>query len=199
MGSNAICFSHTVLRYKEAFMPATHSVTLHFRSLSLTNVPFQTHFRNAQRVYEQYGIQVNYGSGISLRLTDEQRQRYEQVDGECRWRIDSGEYAEIQSLGGPVPSTEIVVCYVNRFSGTQLGCGGHRPGSPACIVASSGSQWTTAHEVGHVLLGSNFSPVHMSSTRNLMYRSTPGITAALPELTDKQVRQIKSSPCCVRL
>jgi hypothetical protein len=66
-------------------------------------------------------------------------------------------------------------------------------------VTAAGSQWTTAHEVGHVLLGSSFSPVHESSSSNLMFSSTPGITGNPPSLTDAQVAQIKRSICCVSL
>lgn len=89
--------------------------------------------------------------------------------------------------------------YGSRFTSGKLGCGGHAPGKPACIVASDGSQWTTAHEVGHVLLGSEFSLVHDGSSGNLMFSSTPGITANPPSLTDAQVARIKKSVCCAAL
>ena len=178
----------------------THRVRLHFRSLSLTNVPFDTHLRCAERVYAQYGIRIEFGSGMSMLLPDEQRRRLEVVDGQCNWNITSGEFSEVQQLAGNLPSTDILVCYVNRFqSETLRGCGGHAPNRPACIVAAAGSQWTTAHEVGHVLLTSSFSPVHESNTSNLMYSSTTAITAALPSLSDAQVAQMKRSPCCVRV
>lgn len=178
----------------------THRVRLHFRSLSLTDVPFETSFRNAERVYAQYGIRIEFGSGMSMLLTPGQARRLQVVNGSCEWSITSGEYSEVQRLGGNLPSTEILVCYINRFeSDTALGCGGHAPNRPACIVAASGSQWTTAHEVGHVLLGSGFRPVHETSTTNLMFSSTPGITGNPPTLTDAQVAQMKRSPCCVRI
>lgn len=178
----------------------THRVGLHFRSLSLTNISFQTLLKSAELVYAQYGIQVVFRSGQSLGLSEAEAKRFEQVDGTCKWKITSGEYRDVQKLGGPVSPTEILVYYVKRFSKAgSLGCGGHIPGHPACIVAASGSRWTTAHEVGHVLLGSSFIPVHSSDTKNLMYKSTPGISAKLPILTNKQVTQIKKSPCCVRI
>ena len=175
----------------------THRLRLHFCSLVQTTVPFNTAFRNAQRVYAQYGIRVEFRSGISLGLPEAEANRLSVVNGSCEWEITSGEFSEVQSLVGGIPSTDILVCYVNRFEGTTLGCGGHAPSKPACIVAASGSPWTTAHEVGHVMLGKSFSPVHTSDTSNLMFRSTPGITASLPSLTTEQVEQIKKSPCCV--
>jgi hypothetical protein len=180
-------------------VPMTHRVKLHFRSLSLTQIPFETAFRNAQRVYGQYGIRIDFGSGMSLGLPEEQAERLERVDGVCEWTITSGEFNEVQSLAGFIPNNEIAVFYVNEFSSGKLGCGGHFPGKHACIVAAAGSQWTTAHEVGHVLLGSGFPRVHESSTLNLMYRSTPGITGNPPVLLPDQLTQIKKSPCCVRI
>lgn len=176
----------------------THRVRLHFRSLSLTDVPFNRILSSTQAVYAPYGIQVEYGSGESLMLSEAEARRLEQVDGTCGWTVTGGEYAEVQSLGSPVPADEIAVYFINRFSVALNGCGGHMPNRPACIVAKAGTNWCTAHEVCHVLLGSAFRPVHIEDATNLMHsvdlsRSrTPGLTAA-------QVTQIKSSPYCKRL
>jgi hypothetical protein len=173
----------------------THRVRLHFRSLSLTAVGFDAILRGAQTVYAQYGIRIDFASGLSLGLPEDQARRLETVDGSCGWSITSGEYNEVQSLAGGIPRSEILVCYISRFSTGNTGCGGHAPDKPACIVASSGSQWTTAHEVGHVLLGSGFSPVHETSRSNLMY-PTINLGSATPVLTDAQVAQMKRSLCC---
>lgn len=177
---------------------ATHRVRLHFRSISLTDVPFDKHLSSAEAVYAPHGIKVEFGSGMSLGLSDEEARKFEQVDGSCTWSITSGEFAELQQMGGTVPSTEILVFYVNRFSSsTLLGCGGHATGRPACIVAAKGSRWDTAHEVGHVLLTSAFAPVHSPDAKNLMHASS--VPATTPGLTAAQVTQIKKSPCCVRI
>jgi hypothetical protein len=179
--------------------PFTHRVRLHFRSLSNTNVTFSNILASAQRVYAPYGIKIEYRSGESMMLSAAEARRFEQVDGTCRWAITDGEYAELQQMGGHVPSTDILVFYINRFSSGNNGCGGHMRGRPACIVASSGTRWTTAHEVGHVLLTAAYTgSVHSGDVNNLMYRSTNGITASLPILTPAQVTQMKSSPRCVR-
>lgn len=171
------------------------AVTLHFRSLSLTTVPFERQFRNAQLVYAQYNIEVRFGSGQSLGLTEEEAEKYQQIDGQCRWVVRDDEFAELQGLGPPVPANDIAVYYVNRFSRpTLLGCGGHRPNRPACIVASQATEWSLSHEVGHVLLTSSFSPVHHPSTQNLMFSSTASITRDVPALDNSQLARIRSSP-----
>jgi hypothetical protein len=173
----------------------THRVRLHFRSLSLTAVGFDTILRGAEKVYAQYGIRIDFASGLSLGLPEDQARRLETVDGTCKWDITSGEYNEVQTLSGGIPRSEILVCYISRFSTGNTGCGGHAVSQPACIVASAGSQWTTAHEVGHVLLGSGFRPVHETSRSNLMY-PTINLGSATPVLTDAQVAQMMRSPCC---
>lgn len=177
----------------------THRVGLHFCSLTLTAVAFNTAFRNAQRVYAQYGIRIDFKSGRSLGLSQEEADRLSVVNGSCEWEITTGEFNQVQRLVGGLPSSEILVCYVKEFEESLLGCGGHAPNQPACIVAAAGSGWTTAHEVGHVLLGKGFSPVHSTDTTNLMYKTTLGITSNPPKLTPAQVEQIKKSPCCVSI
>lgn len=174
----------------------THHVRLHFRSISLTNVVFDTILSSTEKVYSQYGIKVEFGSGMSLGLTPEQAKRFEKVDGSCEWKITSGELAEIQRLEGGVGPFDIRVFYVNRFTSGLLGCGGYIPGKPACIVASNASKWDTAHEVGHVLLGSDFSPVHSTDINNLMH-ATASSYKRTPILTDKQVQKILKSPMCI--
>lgn len=176
----------------------THRVRLHFRSISLTDVPFETILSATQLVYAQYGIKIEYGSGMSLMLSPAEAAQLEQIDGQCTWSITGGEFANLQQRGGSVPANEIVVFFVNRFSQAINGCGGHMTNRPACIVAKAGTKWCTAHEVCHVLLTSGFSPVHITDTTNLMHpvdiQRTP-----TPVLTPAQVTQIKASPMCVSI
>lgn len=178
----------------------THRVGLHFRSLSLTKASFDDHLKSAQQTYAQYGIRIDCMSGESLHLSEEQAKKFAKVDGACKWKITTGEYAEVQGLARHgVAWNDIVVYYVGAFSSaTLLGCGGHLDGKPACIVAGKASKWDTAHEVGHVLLGPGFTPVHSSDRKNLMH-ATQATFSPLPVLSPAQVAQIKRSTCCVRI
>jgi hypothetical protein len=174
--------------------PYTHRIRLHFRSLTLTDVPFNQILSSTQQVYAQYNIKVEFGSGESLAMTPAEAAKFQQVDGTCTWNVTSGEYADLQQLGSRAPNNDIVVYFVDRFSQPLNGCGGHLKNRPACIVAKTGTRWCTAHEVCHVLLTSSFSPVHTSSIKNLMH--PVDIQRATPTLTPAQVTQIKSSPLC---
>ncbi len=174
--------------------PFTHRVRLHFRSLTLTDVPFNRILSSTQEVYSQHNIKVEFGSGESLRLTTAEAAKFQQVDGTCTWKVESGEFADLQRLGSRAPSNDIVVYFIDRFSQSLNGCGGHLKNRPACIVAKAGTRFCTAHEVCHVLLTSSFAPVHMPSVSNLMH--AVDIQRPTPTLTPEQVAKIKSSPLC---
>src|SRR5207248_2911614 len=89
------------------------------------------------------------------------------IYGQYGFRVDEG--------GGRrgVTNTDIMVYFVNDIQetdGSQLnGCAGHKPGEPAVVVSSTANKYDMAHEVGHVLLGPRFRPVHHPSSVNLMF------------------------------
>lgn len=177
-----------------AFPRPSHRVRAHFRSISLTTVPFEQALRNAAIVYGQYGIDFQFGSGESLLLSEAQTRLFDRIDQQCNWNITTGEYDQLHRLGTPCPHTDVKVFFVNRMRGV-LGCGGHAPNRPAATVAREAWRWDMAHEVGHVLLTSSFSPVHHPHARNLM-NAFPANNAVIKVLTDAQVRQIRLHPCC---
>ena len=87
--------------------------------------------------------------------------------------------------------------YVNQKSGGPLnGCAANRRGMAAVAVTASGSPWTLAHELGHVLFGPTFSPVRHPDTINIMFAPTTGITEVL-SFAPQQVARLRASPFCV--
>jgi hypothetical protein len=180
-----------------AFPRPSHRVTVHFRSIALTTVPFEQALRNATTVYGQYGIDFSFGSGQSLLLSPAQTAMFDRIDQDCEWNITTGEYEQLHRLGTPCPNTDIKVFFVNRLRG-DLGCGGHAPNRPAATVAREAWRWDMAHEVGHVLLTRLFRPVHHPHARNLM-NEFPANNAVIKVLTDAQVRQMRMHACCQRV
>ena len=177
-------------------VPFTHRVRLQFRSISLTDVPFNSILAHTQAVYAPYGIKIEFAGGMSLGLDAAAAQQLVQIDGSCEWSITDGEYAEVLGHGHQIPSSDVGVFYVDRFSESINGCGGHLPNHPACIVARAGSRYCTAHEVCHVLLGSSFEPAHIEDVNNLMH-SVDLARTRTPGLTPAQVTRIKQSLLCV--
>lgn len=180
-----------------------HKVRLHFFSISVPRVLEFTALRNAQRVYGANGISIQMVSGQSLYLTQQEQLTLNVIDGACKWDVVSDEQRLLHSLGGSqrVLINDIRVYYVNKIatpSGSLLnGCAGHAPHRPAVAIAATGSPWTLAHEVGHVLLGSAFQPVHSTSRTNLMYAPTASITGNPPDLTRDQLLTMINSRYCV--
>lgn len=187
---------NTLRALDKKFPGFSHKVKLHFRSISLTNVPFNVSLRNAELVFAQYGILIAFASGESLLLSDDQTAKFSKIDQECDWDLSDGEFAEVQSLGSRAPSTDVLVFHVSRFAdGNTLGCGGHMAGRPACTITASALGWDTAHEVCHVLLGSNFEPVHSTDKRNLMFESSRS-ESSVPQMTVQQVAKVRTSNQC---
>src|SRR5690349_1511045 len=123
--------------------PFTHAISLHFRSLTLTDVPFNTILSSTQAVYSQFGIRVDFGSGLSLGLDPDDADRFKQIDGQCNWTA-AGEFFDVEQLGGAIPPGGIGVFFVERFEQALNGCGGHAANRPACIVAKAGTRFCTA-------------------------------------------------------
>ena len=64
------------------------------------------------------------------------------------------------------------------------------------MLAANAKKYDMAHEVGHVLLGSSFTPVHTSDSKNVMV-SVPGSPKTPLTFTPDQLTQIRKSPYCV--
>ncbi len=196
ISADGVVGRNTILAMDRRLQNSTRTVRLHFRSIALQNASLQETLLAAQTVYGQYGISIKFASGQSLHLTQAQQQLFNRIDGQCNWTLNSGEFNQLHGTGTPAPNNQILVYYINRFgSATLLGCGGHATARPAATVASSSSKWVTAHEVGHVLLGSGFSPVHINYQRNLMFPQDIG-RSKIPVLTLSQVTRMRRSVCC---
>ena len=77
-------------------------------------MPFNTILSSAQAVYAQFGIRVDFGSGLSLALSEEDADRFKQIDGQCNWEA-AGEFFDVEQLGGTIPAGGIGVFFVDRF------------------------------------------------------------------------------------
>jgi peptidoglycan hydrolase-like protein with peptidoglycan-binding domain len=175
-------------------------VRLHFRSVAMPIVPEFVALANAQRVYDSINVELFFASGLSMSATTAQLIELDASDGTCKWNQESDEQQLLDKLGGRdgVKPFDIVVYYANSITekdGKKLnGCAGHLPNKPTVVVSATGTPWTLGHELGHVLLGPSFSPVHMDDDKtNIMHAPTSEITVDPPGFTEAQAKAIRSS------
>lgn len=180
-------------------------VRLHFRSAAVPVVPEFTALANAQRVYDQIRVKLEFVNGFSIGLSADEVLQLNASDGTCNWDQASDEQTLLSKFSGGrqgVGPNDVVVFYANKIEekgGKKLnGCAGHKPGEPTVVVAAGGTRWTLGHELGHVLLGPSFDPVHDPADKtNLMFAPTASITADPPGFTAAQTTAIRASKFCL--
>ena len=149
---------------------------------------------NARALYASYGINLQVLSRDSLNV-DGTAQAYLQLlpIGECkRSQAPTAEQIELFDKRGTIGSSEIVVYFVRELAGAANGCATHPPGKPGAVIAAKhATEWTFAHEIGHVL-GLD----HMSfiDHNRLMNAGTSSTRNAPPDLTTEEIDTILKSP-----
>ncbi len=103
------------------------------------------------------------------------------------------EELELFNLGRD-KGADVVGYYIQNGPG-GVGCSAYPEGLKGFWVDDNASEWTFAHELGHVL-GRNY---HVGDKDNLMFVPTPFITNPPPNLNTSQVNNIKQDdavyPC----
>jgi peptidoglycan hydrolase-like protein with peptidoglycan-binding domain len=66
----------TMREIDKRFAKFTRRFNLHFRSLALSNVPFDRLMSGTAQVYAQYGIEARFANGQSLGLSPDQEARF---------------------------------------------------------------------------------------------------------------------------
>jgi hypothetical protein len=153
--------------------------------------------RNAQKLYGRNGIYFDVISQQSIQLNAADFGRLSVVNGQCQWNQESPEQADLFSRLNSFDMLGITAVFVKgiqTLTGALNGCAGHANWRAGVMVGSACTPWTLAHEVGHVLLGSSYSPVHTTSPSNIMYEKSSQFTqTSNPSLDLPQVAQVLRS------
>jgi hypothetical protein len=112
---------------------------------------------------------VDAGRCVSNEVTQEQRTLFENRN----------------NLGG----NDIAVYFVQATVPAYNGCAAHPDNVPACVVVSSATQWTMAHECGHVLGLSHVD----DNTRLMTGNGTSNIIDPPPDLTYEEAETMGNS------
>lgn len=182
----------------------TKAISIHVRTLATPGFDYSRAISMARMIYGNIGVAFNVMSEFCPAMSDSSSVDLSIVDGNCSWDQFNTEQTDLYSRARPGSSgiTVFIVGGIREDAGNSLaGCAGHAPGKPAAVVsASAGTIFTIAHEVGHVLLGSGYTPVHSADTSNIMISGTWRIpTGAIPYFTENQRQQILRSPLLANL
>jgi hypothetical protein len=137
-------------------------------------------------VYASVGINVVVGTTENLNLGLDFRDI--EVGG-CTSGSTTDEQQQLFANRNNVGPNDVVAYFVRGTVPPLNGCASHPPGRPGVVVAAFASQWTLAHEVGHVL-----GLVHVNDFNRLMTGGgTSNITNPPPDLVPSEASLMQTS------
>jgi hypothetical protein len=169
----------------------TTTVRVHVKILTNPNVAIETVMHNMREVYAAAGIDVEWRSTETLNLP-----ALNDVDvGNCIMGQTTAEQNQLFSNRNNVGNNELAIYFVRSTVPPYNGCAAHPPGKPSAVVAQGATQWTFAHEIGHVL-----SLSHVNNNDRLMTgNGTSNITNPPPDLAPTEIASMIGSPFTINV
>jgi len=160
------------------------TVNLHVKVLGAPASSIDQMVANATMLFGEHGIQIVEASRETLVPEGSDLVRFLTLMVGDRDDGPSADQADLFNLRGDAGERDIVAYFVRTLVPAAAGCAIHPPGKPGVVISSSmASQWTLAHQIGHVL-GLD----HVDDTDALMTRrSTASLTNLPPDLSDAEV------------
>ncbi|MDQ3980635.1 MAG: hypothetical protein M3314_13950 [Actinomycetota bacterium] len=168
----------------------TSRVRVHIKILTNPNIPIPTLFQNMREVYTTCGIDVVWASEEVLNLP-----ALNIVDvGQCAGQT-TAEQNQLFTNRNNAAANDIVIYFVEGTNPPLNGCASHPAGSPGAVVVRTASNWTFAHEQGHVLGLS-----HVNNNDRLMTgNGTFNITNPPPDLIGSECTTMQASAITVNV
>jgi hypothetical protein len=169
----------------------TSRVRVHAKILTSPNVPLTTVLQNMREVYATVNIDVEWATEETLNLP-----ALNVVDvGQCILGQTTSEQDQLFNNRNFVGANDIVVYFVLATDPPFNGCATHPPGRPGAVVAQPATQWTFAHEIGHVL-----DLFHVNDNNRLMTgNGTANITNPPPDVVASEGATMQASPLTVNV
>jgi hypothetical protein len=158
---------------------------LHLKILAEPAIPIARMLDRMREVYEPAGFQIEIGS-----IENVDRPSLLDLEvGSCSQLVITDQQQELFRLRSNADARDVVLYFVRTTLPPYNGCAAHPDQRPGAIIASYATEWTLAHEVGHVL-----GLYHVSSARRLMTGlGTGNIEDPPPDLLPQEIDTMMAS------
>jgi hypothetical protein len=172
----------------------SRTVTIHVREFSAPDCGSAVLVDRAVEVFAEHGIRVQVDSS-SVAADSTADLRNPEV-GACNPGSLSSDQEKLFQTAGDVAEDHVVVFLVRSTSPPVRGCAAHPPDRPGLVVSSLATEWTLAHELGHVM-GLD----HVFGQEGaLMRANTSRLTSPpIPSLSQAEVAKAERSPVVASL
>jgi hypothetical protein len=171
-------------------MAASNTVRIHlkvFEEPPLIRV--EKMLANAKALLALHGIDLVEYSRETFAGTDTELSRFRTVV--IDEAVPTDEQTDLFNIRGSAEPGDLVIYFVRTLVPAQAGCARHPPDKPGAIVSATfATEWTLAHQIGHVLGLEHVDDVNRLMTR----RSTDSVESTIPELADSEVAIMMDSP-----
>ena len=179
------------------FGPST-GIRLHIKILAAPNIAIDTMVNSMREVYVPAGFRIIIGSTENLNLPLLQvvdTRNPNNLTDFCRNGLITNDQQQLFQNRNNVGTNDIVVYFVLATIPPLNGCAAHPAGMPGAIVVQGATQWTLAHEIGHVL-GLD----HVNDRNRLMTgNGTANITNPPPDLIASEITTMDASPLTINI